>query len=91
VMGAVGWLAAVLHGVDALVWAVAYRLLDAVATNRDAVLYSLSALTTYGHAGIFLAPGWQLLGALEALNGILLFGLTTACMLEVMQKLAVRD
>lgn len=91
VMGAVGWLAAVLHGVDALVWALAYRLLDALPTNREAMLYSLSALTTYGHAGIYLAPGWQLLGAFEALCGIMLFGLTTACMFEVMQKLSGRE
>ena len=90
VMGVVGWLAAALHGIDATVWAVAFRLLGAVPTNREAMLYSLSALTTYGHAGVFLAPGWQLLGAMEALCGILLFGLTTACMLQVMQRLSTR-
>jgi hypothetical protein len=91
VMGAVGWLAALLHGIDALVWAVACRLLEALPTNKEAMLYSLSALTTYGHAGIYLAPGWQLLGAFEALNGIMLFGLTTASMFQVMQKLAARE
>ena len=35
-------------------------------------------MTTYGHAELYLAPHWQLMGALEALNGLLLFGLTTA-------------
>jgi len=38
--------------------------------NNSAVLYSLSAITTYGHANIFLDPHWQLMGALEALNAI---------------------
>jgi len=38
------------------------------------MLYSLSAMTTYGHANLFLKDRWQLMGALEALNGMLLFG-----------------
>jgi hypothetical protein len=40
------------------------------------MLYSLSAITTFGHANLFLKSQWQLMGALEALNGMLIFGLT---------------
>ena len=50
------------------------------------MLYSLSAMTTYGHADVFLESQWQLMGALEALNGWLLFGLTTAFLFAVIQK-----
>ena len=57
--------------------ALAYRQLDALPDNKSAMLYSLSAITTYGHANLFLKEHWQLMGALEALNGTLLFGLTT--------------
>jgi hypothetical protein len=42
------------------------------------MLYSLSAITSYGHSSIFLAERWKLLGAIEAMNGLILFGLTTA-------------
>ena len=42
------------------------------------MLYSLNAFTAYGHTELVLAPHWRLMGALEALNGVLLFGLTTA-------------
>jgi hypothetical protein len=42
------------------------------------MLYSISAMTSFGHAGIYLDPHWQMMGALEALNGMMLFGLTTA-------------
>jgi hypothetical protein len=42
------------------------------------MLYSLNAFTAYGHTELALAPHWRLMGALEALNGVLLFGLTTA-------------
>jgi hypothetical protein len=52
--------------------------LGAVADDKSAMLYSLEAITTYGHNDLYLAPHWRLMGALEALNGLLLFGLTTA-------------
>src|SRR5262245_33221177 len=38
-------LAAGLHGIEATVWAVAYRLVGALPDNRSAMLYSLNALT----------------------------------------------
>jgi len=86
VMGVVALLATILHGMEGIVWAAAYRLLDALPDTHSAVLYSLSAITTYGHANIMLEPQWQLMGALEALNGILLFGLTTAFMFAMIQQ-----
>ena len=42
------------------------------------MLYSLSAITSFGHANIYLEDRWRLLGAIEAMNGVILFGLTTA-------------
>jgi hypothetical protein len=67
-----------LHAIEAGIWATAFRLLGAVPTNRSALLYSLEAITTYGHSDLFLAEHWRLMGALEALNGVILIGLTTA-------------
>lgn len=71
------WVSA-LHAVGAAVWAAAYLWLGALPNERLAMLYSISAMTTYGHASPRLADNWQMLGALESLNGMLLFGLTTA-------------
>jgi hypothetical protein len=50
-----------------------------------AMLYSLSAITSYGHVEVLLAPRWRLMGAIEDLNGIMLFGLTTAFFFNVFQ------
>jgi len=50
------------------------------------MLYSLSAMTTYGHTNIHLELHWQLMGSLEALNGWILFGLTTAFLFTVMYR-----
>lgn len=86
VMGVTTLFATVLHAVEASIWAAAYRLLGALPDSRAAMLYSLGAMTTYGHAEIFLAAHWRLMGALEALNGMLLFGLTTAFMFAIIQR-----
>jgi hypothetical protein len=75
-----------LHAVEAGVWAVAYVALDARGDFATAMPYSLSAMTTFGHAEIFLAAHWRLMGALEALNGVMLFGLTTAFLFAVVQR-----
>jgi len=85
-MGITALLATALHGIEAAIWAIAYRLLGALPDTKSAMLYSLSAMTTYGHAGLYLEAHWQLMGPLEALNGMLLFGLTTAYMFAVIHK-----
>jgi len=86
VMGITTILATLLHGIEAGIWAAAYRLLGALPDNKSALLYSLSAITTYGHSELFLEPHWRLMGALEALNGVILIGLTTAFMYGMIQR-----
>ena len=86
IMGAAALLATLLHGIEGAIWAAAYRFLSALPDNRSAMLYSLSAMTTFGHANLFLENRWQLMGALEALDGMLLFGLTTAFLFAIMQR-----
>jgi hypothetical protein len=75
-----------LHIIEAAVWAAAYRIIGAIADNKSAMLYSLGALTTYGHDDIHLESQWRMMGALEALNGMLLFGLTTAFLFAMIQR-----
>jgi hypothetical protein len=43
-------------------------------------------MTTYGHESVSLEQHWQMMGALEALNGMLLFGLTTAFLFAMIQE-----
>jgi hypothetical protein len=75
----------VLHAIEGIIWALIYRLLGALADNKSAMLYSLNAMTSYGHENLNLAPHWQMMGALEAFNGWILFGLTTAFLFTVIQ------
>ena len=86
VIGRAALLATVLHELEAGLWAVAYRGLDALPDSRSAMLYSLSAMSSYGHANLYLRDQWQLMGAFEALNGMLLFGLTTASLFAMIRE-----
>lgn len=78
VVGATVLSATALHALGAAIWGGAYLWLGALPDERSAMLYSIGAMTTFGHANLHLSDQWQMLGALEALNGMLLFGLTTA-------------
>lgn len=86
VVGSATLLATCLHALEASIWAGAYRLLGALPDNKSAMLYSLNAITSYGHTNITLEDHWHLLGAIEALNGWLPFGLTTAFLFAVIEK-----
>jgi hypothetical protein len=75
-----------LHGLEAIGWAVAYRILGALPDFKSAMLYSMSAITSYGHTNLYLEPYWQMMGTLEAMDGWILFGLTTAFLFAVIQR-----
>jgi hypothetical protein len=82
----VALLLAMMHAIEALIWASVYVLLGAIPTPADAVLYSVDSFTTRGASGLTLAPGWRLMGAAEAGDGMLLFGISTAFLFYVMQR-----
>jgi hypothetical protein len=88
VMGATTLLATILHGLEAAIWALAYCFIGARPDFKSAMLYSLGAITTYGHENLDLEGPWKLLGAIEALNGWLLFGLTTALLFWLFQQVS---
>jgi hypothetical protein len=88
VIGAMTLLATALHGIETAIWAAAYCLIGALENPKIAMLYSLGAMTTYGHDNLFLADHWRLLGTIEALNGWLLFGLSTAFLFWLIQEVS---
>jgi uncharacterized membrane protein len=86
VLGSVTLLATILHAAETAIWAAAYLGIGALPNYRSGMLYSLGAMTTYGHQDLFLKDSWKLLGGLEALNGWLLFGLSTAFLFWLIQQ-----
>ena len=85
IIGAIGLLLAMLHGVECVIWAGAYLWVGALDSPMDALLFSLDSMSTRGASGLMLQRPWQMMGPLEAVAGMLLFGVSTAYIFSVMQ------
>jgi hypothetical protein len=79
-----------LHTLEIVIWAAAYLALVPVcelASFEEAVYFSFVTFTTLGYGDISLSEGYRLLSGIEALNGIILVGWTTAMIFSVVQHI----
>jgi hypothetical protein len=74
------------HATEVLVWAFAYWLVDAAPAGANLVYFAFVNYTTLGYGDVIPVPEWNLLGPMTAMNGILLFGWSTAVIFEVLRK-----
>ena len=74
-----------------LLWAVSLFWLDIFATLEEAVYFALVAFTTLGFGDILLPQDWRLLGGMSAANGLLMFGLLTAILVEILRDTRARQ
>ncbi len=68
-------------------WAVLYIWLGEFESLERALYFSTVTFTTLGYGDITLQESWQLLSSLEAANGVILFGVSTAFVFAVMRKM----
>ncbi len=87
VMIVVSVLTALMHLMQIALWALAILLCGATATFADAFYCSAQNYTSLGYGDFVFSKTWRLLGPLEAINGLLLFGLSTAVMFAIMSRL----
>jgi Ion channel len=73
------------HVAEVFVWAAAYALVGAAPSGASRVYLAFVSYTTLGYGDVVPVPRWQLLGPLTAMNGILLFGWSTAAIFEVVR------
>ena len=74
------------HMCEVLIWALAYQLVDAAPDGAELVYFAFVNYTTLGYGDVVPVPKWQLLGPMTAMNGVLLFGWSTAVLFEVLRK-----
>lgn len=74
------------HTSEVIVWAMAYAIVGAVPAGDGVVYFAFVNYTTLGYGDITPVKAWQLLGPAAAMNGILLFGWSTAVIFEVLRK-----
>jgi voltage-gated potassium channel Kch len=75
------------HTVEAWTWAALYLYLGEFDALQNALYFSVVTATTLGYGDITLSPDWQILGTFEAMGGLILFGVSTAFLLELMRYL----
>ena len=75
------------HLLQFAIWAMLFLYLGEFADFQTAFYHSVVNFTSLGYGDIVMSEKWRLLGALEAANGILMFGLTAGALLSVMTRL----
>ena len=78
------------HTFEVIVWSLAYGLVDATQPNSDFLYFAFVNYTTLGYGDVLPVERWRLLGPMTAMNGVLLFGWSTAVIFEVLRKAMVR-
>ncbi len=78
------------HMVQAAIWAMLFMYVGEFADFMTAFYHSTVNFASLGYGDIVMSEEWRLLGALEASNGVLMFGLSAGTMLSVMTKLFAR-
>ena len=72
--------------IEVLVWTVTYLALNAIQGFEQAFYFSMVTFTTLGYGDVVLEERWRLLASFEAVNGIILFGWTTAIVMAVVHR-----
>jgi len=72
---------------EVVLWAATYLALDALHDFETALYFSMVTFTTLGYGDVVLEDRWRLLSSFEAVNGIIMFGWTTAVVLYAFQQL----
>ena len=78
-----------LHLIEIFVWALAYLFVISDSNIQDlesAFYFSTITFTTLGYGDITLSSDWRVLSGLEAIDGILVIGWTTAFLFSVLQR-----
>jgi len=75
------------HLMEMAIWAVLFMVCGEFQVFSTAYYHSAVNYTTLGYGDVLMSPSWRLLGALEAVDGMLLFGVSTAMIFAVIQRL----
>ena len=74
------------HIAEVIVWSVAYAIVDVAPAGTDLIYFAFVNYTTLGYGDVTPLQRWHLIGPMTAMNGVLLFGWSTAVIFAVLQK-----
>jgi hypothetical protein len=76
------------HVIEIGVWAVSYAALDVAPHRSEAFYFAFVNYTTLGYGDMLPKEYWRVLGPMAAMNGIMLFGWSTAVIYDVLRTVA---
>ena len=74
------------HFTEVLVWALAYAIVGAAPEGADLVYFAFVNYATLGYGDVTPVKEWLLLGPMTAMNGVLLYGWSTAVIYDVLRR-----
>lgn len=81
------------HVLHIWLWAFLYLAVGCEPINRlsDSLYFATVTYTTLGYGDIILEPSYRMLSGIEAANGFILFGWTTAFIFEIISRIYKRE
>ena len=77
----------VAHLIEIALWAALFMMCGEFKSLELAYYHSAVNYTTLGYGDLIMTPSWKLLGPLEAADGALMFGVSTALIFAIAQRL----
>jgi hypothetical protein len=73
------------HIAEVLVWSFVYMMVRAAPPGTDLIYFAFVNYTTLGYGDVTPSDRWHLVGPMTAMNGVLLFGWSTAVIFAVLR------
>ncbi|GAA5129191.1 two pore domain potassium channel family protein [Luteolibacter yonseiensis] len=79
-----------LHLIQITIWAAFYQFQGCFADFATSFYFSATSYSTLGYGDVLLDEKWRILGAVEAVTGVLMFGWSTGILFTIVHHLLSR-
>ena len=76
---------------DTVIWAYTYLRVGAIEQVETALYFSMVTFTTLGYGDVVLTGNWRTLASIQAANGVIVFGWTTALIFVFIQRVYSKE
>lgn len=80
-----------IHTAEVWTYAIVFREIDAVPDFETALYFSTVNFATLGYGDVLPEKEWRLFGAVEAANGLIMFGWSTAFLISVIGRMRMLE
>ncbi len=74
------------HVSEVMIWSLAYAIFNVAPASADLYYFAFVNYTTLGYGDVVPVERWRLLSPITAMNGVLMFGWSTAVIFDVLQQ-----